>query len=120
MFSMVSSSGQSSFFSWLGAALILLGTVALFVAFRYFLDGRGPARQIFNQNSQASPVQGELRDTELKRVDEWLSQQRLDQYGNPEGTFYAGGTPLFDERTGERIDRLEYLKLKFPNEPWLE
>merc|ERR1719261_513937 len=29
-----------------------------------------------------------------------------------------GGTPLFDETTGESTDRYEYLKKKFPNLPW--
>jgi hypothetical protein len=31
---------------------------------------------------------------------------------------YAGGTPLFDERTGKATDRLEYLMKKFPATPW--
>lgn len=31
---------------------------------------------------------------------------------------YMGGTPLFNESTGESIDRYEYLKKKFPNLPW--
>jgi len=28
---------------------------------------------------------------------------------------YAGGTPLFDEATGRRIDRLEYVYRKHPD-----
>ena len=31
---------------------------------------------------------------------------------------YMGGTPLFDETTGESTDRYTYLKAKFPDEPW--
>lgn len=42
-------------------------------------------------------------------VDEWLAQKKLDPYGNAEGTMYMGGTPLFDERTGERTDRLTFI-----------
>lgn len=42
-------------------------------------------------------------------VDAWLQSQKLDAYGNPEGTMYAGGTPLFNERTGEMTDRLQYI-----------
>ena len=34
------------------------------------------------------------------------------------GWFYTGGTPLFDESTGQRTDRLDYLIAKFPNAPW--
>ena len=47
-------------------------------------------------------------------VDAWLEQHHLDRYGNPEGTMYAGGTPLFDERTGQRRDRLSYVFSKQP------
>lgn len=47
-------------------------------------------------------------------VDEWLKKQGLDTYGHPEGTMYAGGTPLFDERTGEQKDRLEYVFQRKP------
>lgn len=37
-------------------------------------------------------------------------------YCDPAGTFYAGGTPLFDEATGISISKLEYLALKGLNE----
>jgi hypothetical protein len=42
-------------------------------------------------------------------VDRWLKEHKLDPYGNAEGTMYAGGTPLFNEATGESRDRLEYV-----------
>ncbi|WP_217911989.1 hypothetical protein, partial [Myxococcus sp. AM011] len=42
-------------------------------------------------------------------VDRWLKKHGLDSYGNAEGTMYAGGTPLFDERTGESTDRMAYV-----------
>jgi hypothetical protein len=38
-------------------------------------------------------------------ADRWLSEHKLDPYGNPQGTSYLGGTPTFDERTGQTIDR---------------
>lgn len=47
-------------------------------------------------------------------LDQWLKSQKLDRYGNPEGTMYAGGTPLFDERTGETRDRLDFV---YSNKP---
>ena len=49
------------------------------------------------------------RAAEEACVDAWLSKNHLDPYGSPEGTMYAGGTPLFDEATGERTDRLGYV-----------
>ena len=47
-------------------------------------------------------------------VDAWLRARRLDPYGHPEGTMYMGGTPLFDERTGETTDRLHYVAARHP------
>ncbi|CAM3513023.1 hypothetical protein G4177_14040 [Corallococcus sp. ZKHCc1 1396] len=48
-------------------------------------------------------------------VDGWLTSHRLDRYGSKEGTMYAGGTPLFDERTGESRDRMEFVFAKHPD-----
>lgn len=48
-------------------------------------------------------------------VDRWLQAHKLDSYGNPEGTMYAGGTPLFNEATGETRDRLEYVFSRQPD-----
>jgi hypothetical protein len=48
-------------------------------------------------------------------VDAWLSARKLDTYGHPEGTMYAGGTPLFDEKTGETTDRITYLLARHPD-----
>jgi hypothetical protein len=42
-------------------------------------------------------------------VDRWLAAHGKDTYGSPEGTVYAGGTPLFDERTGTRTNRLDHV-----------
>ena len=47
-------------------------------------------------------------------VDRWLAERKLDRYGSPAGTMYTGGTPLFDERTGRSIDRLDYVYGKHP------
>jgi len=49
------------------------------------------------------------REAEEACVDQWLAARGLDRYGGPAGTMYAGGTPLFDERTGARKDRLEHV-----------
>jgi hypothetical protein len=61
-----------------------------------------------------APLQGPARDREEACVDRWLTARRLDRYGNPEGTMYAGGTPLFNEATGERIDRLAFVYQRQP------
>ena len=47
-------------------------------------------------------------------VDAWLAQRHLDAFGAPEGTAYAGGTPLLDESTGEGKSRSEYVYARHP------
>jgi hypothetical protein len=47
-------------------------------------------------------------------VDRWLTANKMDQFGHPEGTMYAGGSPLFNEATGESKDRLEYIFGRHP------
>ena len=47
-------------------------------------------------------------------VDRWLAEQKLDAFGAPLGTVYAGGTPAFDEITGTTHSRLDVLAAKFP------
>ncbi len=49
-----------------------------------------------------------------RRIDEWIQKSNRNQYGDPKDTMYAGGTPLFDERTGTRKDRYEYILGKHP------
>lgn len=36
---------------------------------------------------------------ELKKIRLWIKDNNIDEYGNPEGTMYAGGSPLFDGKT---------------------
>lgn len=55
------------------------------------------------------PATAPQLSAEEKCVDGWLSAKQLDPYGNPAGTLYAGGSPLFDEATGEKKDRLKYV-----------
>jgi hypothetical protein len=48
-------------------------------------------------------------------VEQYLAERHLNPFGDPVDTVYAGGTPLFDERTGERTDRLDYLARRHPD-----
>jgi len=49
-----------------------------------------------------------------KRIDRWIQKKGLNPYGDPPDTMYAGGTPLFDERTGKTRDRYEYILERHP------
>jgi len=83
-------------------SLLLAGSVAA-----------GPKEKpVTNKTKIASAKTARAR--EEKCVDRWLAQRKLDPYGSPEGTMYAGGTPLFNEATGRQIDRLDYIYRKHP------
>jgi hypothetical protein len=47
-------------------------------------------------------------------LDRWLTERKLDPFGNPEGTMYTGGTPLFDPATDRYLPRWDYVTTKWP------
>mmetsp|Transcript_15163 Transcript_15163/g.18464 ORF Transcript_15163/g.18464 Transcript_15163/m.18464 type:complete len:287 (-) Transcript_15163:18-878(-) len=57
--------------------------------------------------------------TDLEKADKWLAERKLNSYGDPESTMYMGGSPLFNESTGESKDRYKHLKEKYTDLPWL-
>jgi hypothetical protein len=48
-------------------------------------------------------------------LDAQLAAKGLNQYGDPPGTMYTGGTPLFDEKTGVSTAREQYVYAKHPD-----
>ncbi len=62
----------------------------------------------------AAPDAGAPKPDRLTCADRWLGAKGLNEYGDPKDTAYAGGTPLFDEATGETKDRLAHLLAKHP------
>ena len=67
-------------------------------------------KPVTNKSKTASAKAARAREEQC--VDRWLAERKLDPYGSPEGTMYAGGTPLFNEVTGRQIDRLDYIYRK--------
>ena len=67
------------------------------------------APSVAGPSDAGAKAQGGDRAAVEACVDHWLQDHKLDRYGHPEGTMYAGGTPLFNEATGESRDRLEYV-----------
>lgn len=47
-------------------------------------------------------------------IDAQLAARRLNRFGDPLDTVYAGGSPLFDEKSGAARDRLEAVISKHP------
>jgi hypothetical protein len=56
------------------------------------------------------PIDNETK----KRIDQFIKERGLNEYGDPRDTVYMGGTPLFNEMTGQQTDRYEYILKKHP------
>ena len=56
----------------------------------------------------------DLSKEQKEKIDKWLLDNNLNRYGDKIDIFYAGGTPLFNEVTGESIERFEYILKKIP------
>ena len=48
-------------------------------------------------------------------LDAQLAAKGLNAYGDPPDTVYAGGTPLFDEKTGKTADRAQRVYARHPD-----
>jgi len=77
---------------------------------------RQDARQSVGTRGPSRDQEGVMAVDEAtkKRIDRWIKQKGLNPYGDPQGTMYLGGTPLFDERTGRTKDRYEYILERHP------
>ncbi len=49
-----------------------------------------------------------------QKIEEWLKKNKLNRFGDPMDTYYAGGTPLFNEKTGQSIERFSYILKNHP------
>lgn len=55
---------------------------------------------------------------EVQNILDWMNRYDLNRYGDPKGTRYAGGTPLFNEGTGETLSLYKYLETKPLGKVW--
>ncbi len=55
-----------------------------------------------------------LTGEQKKEIDTWLTKNNFNRYGDSVDMMYTGGTPLFNETTGESIERFQYILLKHP------
>ena len=60
----------------------------------------------------------DISNAEKSQIDKWIIKNHLNQYGDFQNTVYLGGTPLFNEETGETITKYEYIIKKHPDRPW--
>ena len=62
-----------------------------------------------NRSLIASIVFDNLSTEDKSKIDKWIDNNNLNVYGDSKFTFYAGGSPIFNEATGNEIDRYEYI-----------
>lgn len=55
-----------------------------------------------------------IDDETKKRIDKWVRDNNRNEFGDKKDTVYMGGTPLFNEMTGQRKDRYEYILKNHP------
>lgn len=55
-----------------------------------------------------------VSDALKRKIDRWIEKEGRNPYGDPKGSVYAGGNPLFDERSARLKDRYDYILEKHP------
>jgi len=70
--------------------------------------------------SEAPQPPSPISEIEKQQIQSWIEENDLNQYGDPKNTLYPGGTPLYNEGTGETIDLYDYILRKHPDRPWLK
>lgn len=69
-----------------------------------------------NSNAQPAPVtSANLSAADKQAIDAWLEKKGLNRYGDSPNAVYTGGTPLYNEKTGQPIERYDYILNKFPD-----
>lgn len=55
-----------------------------------------------------------INEKTRQKIEDWIKREGRNDYGDPKDTLYAGGNPLFDERSAQLKDRYEYILKKHP------
>ena len=90
----------------LGKALTGLNQDQASSTFNFFRGGAAKPAQINSADLSAAQKQA---------IDDWLAKKGLNRYGDSPNAVYTGGTPLFNEKTGQSIERYDYILNKFPD-----
>ncbi len=69
-------------------------------------------------STPTSSTSSNVSASEKAEIDAWITTSGYNNTGDPMTTQYPGGTPLFDEGTGKKIDRYDYIVGKHPTKPW--
>lgn len=70
--------------------------------------------------NQGEKMENGISLNEKELIEVWISENDLNQYGDPKDTVYIGGTPLFNETTGQSIDKYQYILEGNLDKPWMK
>ncbi len=79
------------------------------------LGGPEEATDISDPSLAATTTPGLLGREQKELIEKWLEQNGYNRFGDPRDTFYASGTPLFDQSSGQMIERFEYILRRHPD-----
>ena len=99
---------------------IAVGIIAAIVIGLLFVGAGLSCKEAQEKAAEEILEPGEISEAEEQEIQRWIEENDLNKYGDPKNMFYPGGTPLFDEGTGETIDLYEYILRNHPDRPWLE
>lgn len=113
---------KSQTITFLVAFVILLITAGMMFLYSRQVDDSDPFAMDPTQDIGIKSQEKEyleLPSDEDEMINSWIEENNLNQYGDPLDTVYIGGTPLFNEETGEYQERYDYLVSNYPEKPWL-
>lgn len=90
-----------------------------YVESKYTEEDKEKAKELLEKGKEKSKevigmMAEDLSNFQMNQIDEWIEENDLNEYGDPLNTLYTGGTPLFNEATGEVMDKYEYIIDKHP------
>ena len=100
-----------------GVAVIVFVAVSLAMLIFFKINNLNNYIDLLNSENYQEDILL-LSRREINRIEKWIKDNDLNKYGDPADTFYIGGTPLFDEKTGEKINRFDYIAKKHPDRSW--
>lgn len=115
---MAKSSGKKVKSPWLYVAAVAF---LILMAGTYYFAGMGKNESAAQLPSDIplEPINASsVSVDEQQQIEAWIVTNDLNQYGDAKDTVYAGGTPLFNEVTGEYTDRYDYIAQQHSGKPW--
>ena len=97
---------------------VILGLIILVLVLGFGIFDQTQKESIQEPTEQAKEEGSEISLQEKQLIGAWIRENDLNRYGDIKDMVYIGGTPLFNEATGQSIDRYEYILPRHPDRPW--